>query len=120
MPAITSLSIYVAAELARRLKVLGKRLGVRLREIPRLFKHRRSIGMLARLDDRMLADIGLTRSDLRDANAEPLWHDPTNVLARRACERRVSRRRVACERSAESSARGPHYPSANRPAQHVA
>jgi hypothetical protein len=75
--------------------------------------------MLARLDDRMLSDIGLTRSDLHDANAEPLWHDPTNVLARRACERRVSRRRAAFERSAEPIARGRHHPPANRPARYL-
>ena len=40
----------------------------------------------------MLADIGLTRGDLRDAFAEPPWRDPSDVLARRAAERRVSRR----------------------------
>ena len=38
---------------------------------------------LARADDRMLRDIGLTRSDLRDAAAEPLYRDPTAVLAGR-------------------------------------
>ena len=40
------------------------------------------------MDDRMLADIGLTRSDLRDAYAEPLWRDPTDVLAGRARDKR--------------------------------
>ena len=29
------------------------------------------------LDDRMLADIGLTRGDVRDAFSEPVWRDPT-------------------------------------------
>jgi hypothetical protein len=52
---------------------------------------------LAALDDRMLADIGLTRCDLRDAYSEPLWHDPTDVLARRAAERRINRPRSAIE-----------------------
>ena len=45
---------------------------------------------LAELDDRMLADIGLNRSDLRDAFAAPPWRDPSDVLARRAAERRGS------------------------------
>ena len=35
----------------------------------------------------MLADIGLTRTDLCDAYAEPLWREPTSMLARRAAER---------------------------------
>src|SRR4029077_20081497 len=48
--------------------------------------HRRERALLADRDDRMLADIGLTRSDLRDAYCEPLWRDPTSLLARRrAC-----------------------------------
>jgi uncharacterized protein YjiS (DUF1127 family) len=47
-------------------------------------KHRRrDLAYLAKFDDRMLADIGLTRSDLRDAYSEPLWRDPTGLLARR-------------------------------------
>ena len=44
-------------------------------------KHRRELAQLADRDDRMLADIGLTRSDLRDAYSEPLWRDPTSLLA---------------------------------------
>jgi uncharacterized protein YjiS (DUF1127 family) len=42
-------------------------------------KHRGELTHLADLDDRMLADIGLTRTDLRDAYAEPLWKDPTST-----------------------------------------
>jgi uncharacterized protein YjiS (DUF1127 family) len=56
--------------------------------IVRALKNRRDATMLAELDARMLADIGLTRSDLRDAYAEPLWRDPTDILAHRARERR--------------------------------
>jgi uncharacterized protein YjiS (DUF1127 family) len=51
-------------------------------------KHRRELAHLAELDDRMLADIGLTRSDLHDADAAPPWQDATSMLARRACRRR--------------------------------
>ncbi len=64
----------------------------RLHLLVRAAKNRRDAAMLARLDDRMLSDIGLTRSDLRDAYAEPLWRDPTCILAARAGERRAYRR----------------------------
>jgi len=63
-----------------------------LGQLARALKNRRAANALAGLDDRMLADIGITRSDLRDAYAEPLWHDPTDVLVGRAAERRTSRR----------------------------
>ena len=59
--------------------------------VVRALKHRHDAGLLASMDDRMLADIGLTRSDLHDAYAEPLWRDPTDVLAGRAWERREYR-----------------------------
>ena len=59
-----------------------------LQRLSRALKHRRDASLLAGMDDRMLADIGLTRSDLRDAYAEPLWRDPTDMLADRACDKR--------------------------------
>ena len=40
----------------------------------RKIKHGRKWARLAELDDRMLADIGLTRSDA--ARSLPLWQDP--------------------------------------------
>ncbi len=49
---------------------------------------RSAMNALAALDGRELADIGLTRSDLRDVSALALDHDPTALLARRARERR--------------------------------
>lgn len=63
-----------------------------MRKFARALKNRRQAGMLAGMDDRMLADIGLNRSDLRDAYAQPLWRDPTDTLASRAQEKRVNRR----------------------------
>jgi uncharacterized protein YjiS (DUF1127 family) len=62
-----------------------------LQNVVRALKHRRDASLLAGMDDRMLADIGLTRSDLRDAYAEPLWRDPTDMLAGRACDKRKYR-----------------------------
>jgi len=64
----------------------------RARGLLELLKNRRDAASLAGLDDRMLADIGLTRGDLRDAYSEPVWRDPTAILMSRSQERRVSRR----------------------------
>jgi uncharacterized protein YjiS (DUF1127 family) len=66
----------------------------RLKQGVRAYANRTDAAVLAGFDERMLADIGLTRSDLRDAFAEPLWHDPTNVLRARALERRLNRHGV--------------------------
>ena len=59
----------------------------RFSNIVRAFKHHREAAALSDLDDRMLADIGVTRSDLRTAMIEPLWNDPTSVLACRVRQR---------------------------------
>lgn len=113
MPAITAYSFSATVLLARALNAAGA-FAIR---VLRAAKNRHSASMLARLDDRMLADIGLTRSDLRDAYAEPLWEDPTSVLAMRAAERRMSRKRAAFENSTEQSeGLESKRPSANRPA----
>jgi uncharacterized protein YjiS (DUF1127 family) len=88
--ALTALAIAAAVRTRRGLKWLAERL-----------KNRNDVARLANLDDRMLADIGLCRSDLRDAFSEMPWSDPSDVLARRAAERRVSRRRaeLSCVRN---------------------
>jgi len=91
----------------------------RLARLVQTLKNRRSAQRLNNADDRMLADIGLTRSDLRDAYAQSLWRDPTDVLARRAAERRVSRRRTAFDRSAAKPGCAPCYPPLDRPAQYL-
>ena len=50
---------------------------------------RATLRTLANMDRRELADIGLTRCDLRDASALPLDRDPSELLATRAHERQV-------------------------------
>jgi uncharacterized protein YjiS (DUF1127 family) len=65
-----------------------------VRKVGQVLKNRHDAAMLAQMDDRMLSDMGITRSDLRDAYAEPLWRDPTYILASRAQERRVNRQVV--------------------------
>jgi uncharacterized protein YjiS (DUF1127 family) len=49
---------------------------------------RATLRMLTNMDRRELADIGLNPSDVCDASALPLDRDPTELLARRARERR--------------------------------
>ena len=53
----------------------------------RVAEARREFAMLAKLDDRGLADIGLTRQDLRDATAFALSEPPSARLMERARER---------------------------------
>ena len=71
-----------------------------LKELARARRHRREANVLAGLDRRMLADIGVTRADVRDAFSEPFWDDPTALLRERALERRLSaavrRARTSC------------------------
>ena len=65
-----------------------------VRSLLQTIKNRRDATILAGMDEHMLADIGLTRGDVRDAFSEPVWRDPTAILVSRAHERRISRRRV--------------------------
>jgi len=89
MPAISALSILIAASLGHAIAAGVRGAGRGLSQVVSALRNRRAAERLSGLDDRMLADIGLTRSDLRDAYSEPLWQDPTDVLARRAAERRM-------------------------------
>lgn len=84
-----------ASQLAQAINAIAGALVVRTRYVAQLIKNRRDATMLAGLDDRMLADIGLTRGDLRDAYSEPVWTDPTAILVSRAHERRANRRRLS-------------------------
>ena len=81
------------------------------RRLAGIFRNRRDARILAGLDARMLADIGLDRADLRDAFSEPLWRDPTHVLERRADERRTQRPRLMPVRATIE------YPPTQRPAR---
>jgi uncharacterized protein YjiS (DUF1127 family) len=71
----------------------GKTIGMLVRAIWQILWSRKELARLADLDDRMLADIGLTRSDLHVARFAPLWQDPTNIVTRRSSGDRTSERR---------------------------
>lgn len=83
------------SQFARMVNAVTGIVALRLREFVQTVKGRHDAALLAGLDDRMLADIGLTRGDVRDAFSEPVWRDPTNILVSRAHERRISRRRTS-------------------------
>lgn len=112
-----------AAPILEALNTFGGILALRIVKIARALKHRHDAQILAGMDDRMLADIGLTRSDLRDAYGEPLWRDPTAILVNRANERRIYRRRTAGLTDAFVAApplapeRGFSVPPTSRPAR---
>jgi len=80
-----------------------------LKELVEARRHRRQANVLARLDRRVLADIGITRADVRDAFSEPFWDDPTALLRERALERRLyhSVRRVEADTGVNNSFRRP-------------
>ena len=61
-----------------------------LKQFARARKNRRDARVLAGFDRKMLADIGITRADLRDAFSQPFWDDPTALLRERAIERRLT------------------------------
>jgi uncharacterized protein YjiS (DUF1127 family) len=127
MPAITSLGISAASPAIRALSALAGRIGQGLKEFADRVKNRRDAFRLADLDDRMLADIGLNRSDLRDAYAGPLWRDPSELLARRVVERRSGHRRAEPARVSQPQYQAVlfkarltlNYPPANRSGRHL-
>lgn len=95
MSAITDISNPAGPALARMLLSLAGAARQVFKQLVRAYRNRSDAAILAALDERMLADMGLTRSDVRDAFAEPLWHDPTSLLRARALERRLSRHSVS-------------------------
>lgn len=59
----------------------------------RVMQHRREVNRLLNVDDRMLADIGLTRSEVEGALETPLHVDPSMQLVRARQARRIAGRR---------------------------
>ena len=89
-----------------------------LKIVARARRHRSEARQLVKLDRHMLADIGLTRADVRDAFSEPFWEDPTALLRERAIERRLYRPVLSAQRQPRI-ADGFHQPRTDRPARHA-
>jgi len=95
---------------------LAATIGNGVRSLLQTIKNRRDATILAGMDERMLADIGLTRGDVRDAISEPVWRDPTAILVSRSHERRINRRRLKIglvEKSFEAPSIVPALPVAS-------
>ena len=103
MPAITALSLAAAAPIQRVLAAIWRSFAYRAKQFERAVEHRRAAQVLARFDDRMLADIGLSCADLRDAYSKSLWGDPTTLLRARALERRLARHGISRGFTSEKS-----------------
>ena len=92
------MSIYADTQtpshFARAVNALAGIVVERARAVLQMLKNRHDAVILAGMDEHMLADIGLSRGDLRDAFSEPLGRDPTAILVSRAHERRINRRRT--------------------------
>lgn len=84
--------------------------------VARAIRNRHNANVLASLDRHMLADIGLTRSDVHDAFSAPLWEDPTTLLSERAIERRMNRAVNRVSRSAPAD-KAFRQPATDRPAR---
>jgi uncharacterized protein YjiS (DUF1127 family) len=89
-----------AGTLARAFAALVAPVVFSAKAIARAMRNRHNANVLAGLDRHMLADIGLTRSDVHDAFSAPLWEDPTTLLNERAIERRMNRAVTRVTRSA--------------------
>jgi uncharacterized protein YjiS (DUF1127 family) len=85
-----------------------------LKQFARARRHRHDAHILAGFDRHMLADIGITRADLRDAFSEPFWDDPTALLRERALERRLAFPRAPRRVDVENGFR---RPPTDRPAR---
>jgi len=94
MSVITSTAKPAEGSFPRTIFALAAAVSLRLKRFVRAYANRSDATVLAGFDERMLADIGLTRSDVRDAFAEPLWEDPTNLLRARVLERRLNQYRI--------------------------
>jgi uncharacterized protein YjiS (DUF1127 family) len=79
------------ATLARGFIGLSAQFGRLAQTVSRVLRNRRDARILARLDGHMLADIGITRSDVNDAFSTPFWMDPTELLRERVQDRRLNR-----------------------------
>lgn len=67
----------------------------RVGDLLRILRHRRDVRHLLEMDERALKDIGVTRSDVLGALAQPVGIDPSIVLLVRSVEQRSRQRTFA-------------------------
>lgn len=86
-----------AATSASMLKAAVLSVGKRISSVWNFWAYRRTMTHLITLDDHMLRDIGITRSDIHMAATLPCSNDPTSRLRMLALERRATERALANE-----------------------
>jgi uncharacterized protein YjiS (DUF1127 family) len=91
MAAIIRPGLGALARIPRWLETFMRMTTRQVVRLDRAMRNRQAMRVLARMDDRMLADIGLSRGDLQAACAQSLWRDPGHLLRARALERRLAR-----------------------------
>lgn len=99
----------VAGASSASTRTLARLAGIALRGIrglARALAHRQDVKRLAEMDDRALKDIGLLRSDVVGALAEPFHKDPSTVLLVRRVERRARARLAGVGAGAVVAERG--------------
>ena len=79
----------------------------RVLKFPRALAHRDQLRRLAECEDRLLADIGVTREDIEAALSTPSWYDPSTELVRRTSS--VARMSEARSGSHSSPQPSPHF-----------
>ena len=77
------------ARLAQQADAAVAALWLRITQLYKALRNRRAIARLTEQDDHLLADIGLTRQDVRDAVIQSIWRDPTTLLRHRASAARA-------------------------------
>lgn len=95
MMAFTTLTIDTSNAPVRGIAAGFRAMARRIRGVAGVLIRRKDMNVLARADDRMLADIGITRGDLNDALSSRPWEDPTTLLRARALERRLGRQGIS-------------------------
>ena len=103
--------------LSRTLKAAGAVALARLTKFRNAIRHRRAIARLAEQEERLLADIGISRCDVRDALRQPIWRDPSAFLRRRAGAGQAGGPMPV--RAARNEARSSFEPSARAAARHA-
>lgn len=97
-----------------RVWAIAGRVSLGIAVLWRAWKHRREVNDLLRLDDRMLKDIGLVRTDILGALEEPIGADPSVGLRLRSVENRL-RQRDRADQVERVTSRGRSRPATVRP-----